>query len=384
MLFCSLIVTSTHAQTLNKVTARDAGLYEKQGDSLFELGDYNRAISAYQKSSLDAETHFKIAKSYEALGFSKEALEQFELSLEKDDSKTIVQYNYGKLLYSLGNIKQANPVFASLAANNPKNPNYPFYQGLLGEKENDTLAIPFYKEALSHDPKHLNSVYRLAKILTEKRKFNQAKPYIEQGLNVDDSSKRFLLLKALSSFYQDKFHDAILTIKKLIDLDNGNEDLWEKLAISYAKTYQYQLASEAFEKLIQDYDKENPFYYYNLGKCLMGLDEFEKGRLEIQIAIALQTPQLDKEYVTIAASYNRERDYQKTIEFLQKALKENPNNQYAQYQLAVAADNYFKDDSEVLKYYERYIDFFGEKGDFYQLATARSNDLKEKIHLQKE
>ncbi|GEQ84523.1 hypothetical protein ULMS_00310 [Patiriisocius marinistellae] len=384
LLLCSLIFISTHAQKSNIDAGRDVALYSQSGDSLFELGDYSRAIIEYQNAEIDANVHFKIAKSYEALGFSKEAITHFKMALEKDASNVLIQYNYGKLLYSLGNIKQANPVFAALAENNAENPNYPYYQGLLAEKENDTLAIPFYLSALKDDPNHLNTVYRLAKILTEKRKFNQAKLYITQGLKADEKSSKFLILKALSAFYQDEFHDAITSFNKLIELGEGTEQFLEKLAISYAKTYQYQLAVNTFEKLIKEYDPKNASYFYNLGKCLMGIEQYEKGRLNIEMAIALRTPSLDSEYVSIAASYNREKNYKKTIEYLNKAIKENPFNQYAQYQLAIAADNYYEDDSEVLKLYEQYILNFDKEGDFYQLAFTRANDLKQKIHLSKE
>ena len=51
----------------------------------------------------------------------------------------------------------------------------------------------------------------------------------------------------------------------------------------------------------------------------------------------------------------------------------------AQYQLAGAADNFYKDDAEVLKLYDKFITLFGEKSRYYLLASTRVKDIKEAL-----
>lgn len=51
------------------------------------------------------------------------------------------------------------------------------------------------------------------------------------------------------------------------------------------------------------------------------------------------------------------------------------------YQLAIAADRYFKDKNSIIPYYENYLEIHGKKSLYGTLASERLADLKEAIFM---
>ena len=115
----------------------------------------------------------------------------------------------------------------------------------------------------------------------------------------------------------------------------------------------------------------------------MALHYFEKAERHINIAIGLQEIPLDGEYSALARIYNRKKEFKKEMKALEKALGENPRNELAQYQLAVAADNYYDDKNVVLDYYHIYLEKHGETGRMRELAKQRVRDIKKELHFTK-
>lgn len=113
----------------------------------------------------------------------------------------------------------------------------------------------------------------------------------------------------------------------------------------------------------------------------MGIDDYQNARKHINIAIGFLDVALDAHYVSLAISHNREGNYKEVIELLKLAIVENPQNQLAHFQLAVAADNYYKDREPAIALYENYMKLFKEQGDFYETVSVRLSDLKKEQHL---
>ena len=69
------------------------------------------------------------------------------------------------------------------------------------------------------------------------------------------------------------------------------------------------------------------------------------------------------------------------MRYLRKALKENSENEYALYQLAVAADNYYENMETVLPFYENYIKSYLKDGSYLEMAQSRVSDIKKELHF---
>ena len=353
-------------------------------DSLYALGDYSSAIRMYKQVDQNEKQLLHIAKAYGALGNKVVSLQYYDEYIQNYSTGSAVQYEYAKLLANTGANQKADSIYKQLISKHPSNPNYYYQRGLLLEKTQDSIANKLFLQTFTIDSTHLNASYKIAKYRLSRREFKEAEYFINLGLQNNPLSRQFLNLKALQLYYTKDYHGTISAYKLLLEQQINTAQLHENLAFSYGKTNQFEKAIEHFTILINEYDDQNPSYHYNIGKSFMAAGNFEKGRHHVEIAIALQELPLDAEYMTLATSYNRQAKFKETMTYLQRALKENSKNEFALYQLAIAADNYYKDKESVLPFYENYIKNYSEDGRFLEIVESRVSDIKKELHFNKD
>ena len=351
------------------------------GNRLFALGNYAQAISEYKKIGT---TNAKIAKCYEALGNNVKAVQYYRITLLENPEATITKYNYGKLLLKTAQYKKADSLFIALEKAYPKNPNFPYHLGLIKEKQRDTVAWAYFRHVLAMDSTHQNALYKLSKMLVEKRRFVEATSFVDSGLRTDPNSIRFLNLEALINFYSKNFHGALTAYKKLLELKQSNIQLHENLAMCFRSTNQFEKAIEQYTILINEYDDQTSEWHYGIGATYLSLKDYEKARRHIEIAILLKDLPVEDEYMTLSYLFSAMKDYRSQMEVLNNVVNNYPQNERAQYYLATAADNYFKDNNTVIPFYERYLKKFGETGRFREYAKQRLLDLKTEEHFKKD
>lgn len=366
---------------LYKAEAQDVSAL-KVADSLYDLGDYSKAIKSYNQLSENENIDFKLAKSYEALGNNPKAIQYYKKVVSVNPNATLVRFNYAKLLFKTANLKEADSIFEALSVENPSNPNFPYQRGLIKERQQDSTAISFFIQTYYIDYNHINAIYKIAKLKLVKRNFFEAKPYIDKGILVDNTSIRFLTLKALHSYYTKKYHQAIKDYKVLLSLGKSDEKLHINLADSYYKVLNIEKAIDQYTILINEFDDKNDVYHYNLGVCYAALHYNLKAIKEFELAIAIKYTPLDTEYYAISRAYKYEGNTKQEIRMLKKAILENSNDEGLHYQLLLAYDRFYKDKKVVLAYYEKFLKRFGETGKFRDLAKYRVSDLKKEIHFE--
>ncbi|MDX1463032.1 MAG: hypothetical protein R3359_08245 [Marinirhabdus sp.] len=371
ILLLLLIATKADAQNTSALAV---------GDSLYALGNYSQAIEHYKKTDRAEE---KIASAYAALGNDAMAAKFFEMAMARAEVSELTTYQYGKVLLKTANYQKADSLFTHLTENS-KNPEFYYQLGLAKEKANDSMYVVPFRQAVNLDSNHLNARYKLAKYLAEKRAFDEAMEHVEVGLQSNPKSIRFLNLKAIIAYVNKSYHEAIASYKALEALQQSNIPLHENLAESYRYTYQYQKAIEQYTILINEYDDKVPSWHFGIANCFEMLQYLDKAQHHFEVAILLQDLPLDESYVALAKVFRKQKNYLKQFETLQIAVRENPENQEAVYLLATAADNYFENDQEVIPFYEKYLELFGEQRRYSELAKARIKDLKTEIHMNKE
>jgi len=354
----------------------------KVADSLYSLGDYSKAILQYNQLSENENTNFKLAKSYEAIGNIPKAIQYYKKITSSNPKATQATYNYAKLLFKTANLKEADSIFKVLSLENPSNPNFTYQRGLIKEIQQDSTAISFFQETYKIDANHINAAYKIAKLKLKKRKFSEAKPFINKGLSVDSTSIRFLMLKALHSYHTKNYHQAIKDYNLLLKLGKKDEKLHINLADSYYKVLAIEKAIDQYTLLINEFDDKNEVYHYNLGICYAALHYNIKAIKEFESAIVYKYTPLDNEYFAISRAYKYEGNTKQEIKMLKKAISENPQGELMQYQLLLAYERFYDDKKVVLAYYEKYLKKFGETGKMREIAKYRVSELKKEIHFE--
>ena len=119
------------------------------------------------------------------------------------------------------------------------------------------------------------------------------------------------------------------------------------------------------------------------GKLYALIGDLDKSETHLLMSILIKKQPVDAEYLSLGLTYKMQEKYKDALDYFNKALEENPDNERALYERAVAADNYLEDDSTVIKYYLAYFNKYesiGNEGMLYR-AKTRASDLKKKMHL---
>lgn len=374
LLLFLILFYKAEAQSVSNVAISE------KADSLYEMGEYNKAIPLFK----EVNRFQQVAKSYEAVGNYKRAKEYYINAISENQKNSKLALEYSKLLIRMSDYKQADSILQNLQSKYPKNPNLFYERGLINEIQNDSSAIQLFLKVYELDKNNINASYKIARNYIENRKFEDAEPFLDKALNLNPNSSRFLTLLALKQFYTHEYHDAIATYSLLVAQGDSYISLHENLATSYTQTLQEEKAMQQYNILFRKFDDQNPKWHHNVALLFRSMKEYDKAKKHLNIAIGLLETPLSKEYLELSYIYAGNAEYKNEMSALRKALVNNPNNEIAQYNLAVASDNYFKDKKTVVGYYENYLIKFGETGRMRLLAKQRLSDLKKELHFSSE
>ncbi|WP_051199675.1 tetratricopeptide repeat protein [Christiangramia echinicola] len=355
----------------------------KIADSLAAVGKHKDAIDLLRKVSPKSDNiYLKLAKFQQVEGKTEEALENYRTALEKAPGRVLTAQDYGELLLESGKIDLADSVFTSLSESYPDNAGFVFRLGLVKEKKKDSTAIKYFFKTLSKDFTHQGASYKAAKYYLKNGKSYNAISFCNSGLKERPNNASLLSILGQSYSRSLQFEKAIEPYEKLIALGEGSEFILEKLAKAYRVSGQNEKAIETYKKMLEINDM-NAAVHSNLGAIYLKKDEVEKAQEHFMKALFINNQPVDSEYINLGLTYKRQEDYRSAYISFQKALKENPDNERAQIELALAADAHFDDKKAVLKLYEEFLQKNKDQGrkDMISIAEYRISEIKKEIHL---
>lgn len=352
-------------------------------DSLYAVGNYSEAVEQLENTSEKTNTVFlKLAKAYEATGNSQAALENYSAVVENEPDRILAALSYGKLLYKMGQFQKADTVFLQLNTKHPENASFLYQRGLVKEKLRDSTAMSFFNIAAMYDKTHKQAHFKVAKDFLSKAKFSMAEFMSRRGLESNPNYASLLSILAQALYHQDKYPEAIEIFEKLVRLGEGSEFVHSKLGSAWAKGKMYGNAIEEYRRAL-DYEDKNHVTHYNLGKLHALIGDYKNSETHLLMAILLKDQLMDAEYFSLGLTYRLGENYKKAYEYFNKALKENPDNERALYERAIAADAYFEDLETRLNHYQAYLNKYEADGtkELVRLAQRRIKDIREEMHL---
>lgn len=348
----------------------------KLADSLLLVGQFNKAIDLY-KNETHCIKYFKLAKAFEAKGDTKEAYLSYQLYLKQDSLNQTINYNYGLLLLELSKYKEAQHCFKKLIKTN-QNSVFNYYLGFCYEKQGSNLeAFNYYQTSVELDSLYFKSNYKVAVMLINQKKIEEAKKICNRFLNENNEDIEMLKLRAQINYVQEKYNQAIVDFNQLLLLGQNETFILEKLAKSYYENKEYLKSSIVFSTLIEEI--EEAAYYYYRGKCYGYLNELGKAEVDIKTSIELKKFTFENEYFNLGYFYQKNNDFKKALYFYKKTLQEDNTHLEATYQTLAIKDYLGNSKQEMLKDYEKFIKRFPNlTEERKQYVTHRIDELKGK------
>ncbi|GGH35817.1 hypothetical protein IA57_07075 [Mangrovimonas yunxiaonensis] len=351
-----------------------------KADSLYALGNYNKAITLYKTQPPNAKTGSKIAAAYEALGHYDKALAYYKTSVQADSSKLLTRYKYAKLLAKTKKQTLAESEFKALISTDSLNPNYQYQLGLVYQQENDSLAMVAFKKAFKLDTTHQKAIFKIAKYHLVQRQPDSVAHYTNIGLSSYENNVELISLNAQNDYYKGDNHSAISGFEKLLELNEKTLFIYEKLGTCYANTYNYAKAIAYFEEALS-IAPEKPGNVFNLGMVYAHLKQFKKAETYIKKAIALQDVPLGNEYLQLGLLYNRQKKYNKGIAAFETAIQEAPENERAIFFLLNTKAEVLTHIDDKIKLHESFLKKY-PKSSSEAIVKYRLSKLKEEKFMQ--
>lgn len=327
----------------------------RMADSLYAIGHYTKAIAVYKQGNLTASSQYKIAKAYQALGNYNLSKTHYLNALKQNPNDIVLNYDYLKLLKQLKALDEALVVNDFLIEKAPDNPNFYFEKGqILERKSNIIQALQSYNKALSLDETHQRTIVKLSKFALLKGAHAKVDSLVKLGLKSAPKNVKLISLKAQNYFYQKQMHEAFEWFNKLIALGESSKFIHEKLSDCYNYKFQYKKAIEQLKLAIQ-HDKKDVSLLYKLGLLYARDNQFDKAQECLTLYLSQVDEPLDAEYMELGRVYNRQKNYKDAIQAFKVAVQENPENQFAQFYLAVSKAEYYKDTDAKIEAYQKFI-----------------------------
>lgn len=263
------------------------------------------------------------------------------------------------------------------------NANFHYQLGLVKEQQQDSTAIKHYHITVLLQKNHQQALAKVAKRALVSGKLMEAERLSKQGLETNPVNKTLLSILAQAFYFQKEYQLAITEFEKMVELGAGSEFIHTRLGTSYFHLDNFDKAIEHFN-LALNYEENNHATHYRLGKLYALTGDYENSEGHLLQAILLKAVILDEEFTSLGLTYKFANKPQEAFTYFNKALEENPDNERALFERAIAADSFYKDLEARLKFYQAYLNKHESTGtrQLVKLAQIRIKDIREELHMQ--
>lgn len=318
-----------------------------------------------------------LAGVYEKLGRQNEALELYNIILEKDGTSVEVLMRKGMLLLKQKDITNSLLCFEKLI--DLQHDNSYFYQlaGQVAAEEPLFIgkALNYYKTGLELNPKNQEIALRYGNILLELKQATAASNVAHQFLKTDSTNKNMLLLDARAAYLKKDYKRVIKHTNRI--LAYGDTSLQGVRLLALSKYHQKEYSESIFwlEKLITSSQKEQMLFYLSMAH--FRLDHLAEAEKYMKMAVESSiSPNLGDYYTQLGVLSEAKGSDRDAITYFKKAY-ELTHNEDLLYRLALISEDYYKDKGIAEGYYETYLNQSDSSKTFYrEYAQERLNDLK--------
>ena len=330
-------------------------------DIYFQTGNQYKAIENYANALLlkeDTPIKLKLAEAYIRNDQKENAIQIYREIIRLQPENLLLKYRLANLFYKNKSFKKSLPLFTELHKKDSSNTNYTYkLASIYNYLKQYKKAIPLYKEVLVKNAKNYKSHYHLAKIYRKLKIKDSVNFYLKKGLEIKPYAVSLNQLQAKNAFQNKNYPTVIESVKRLDSIKTATPFYQNLLGISYYQTKKPEQAKAVFTKMLTKRQLQEDTFYY-LGLTHVDLKDYKTAELYFNMSIYSKRPKIDKEYYQIAMLYKAQNNVKQAITFLKKSLEEKKYNANTLYELGVLTENYYKDKTIALKYYQEYISHF--------------------------
>ncbi len=334
------------------------------GEILQQTGKIKEAIKAFNNALKIKENDavkIKLAKAYKTINQREKAIEIYQNILKKQPYNLLLKYRLANLFLQNKDYKKSLHLLSKVCKKDSNNITVLYKLASVHlQLKNTKKAIFWFRKIIDLDSLHYKSYYRLAKTYRKLKQKDSTAYFLVEGLKIKPNDLALNQLQAKNAFQNLEFKKVVESVKRLDSLNLSSPFYQNLLGISYYHTKEYEKAKKVLTKLLLKRKIQDDTYYY-LGLVHQKLKDYAIAEQCFNLSIYSKRPKIDKEYFQLAMLFKAQNKPKEAISYLKKSLKERSYNADALYEIAVLTENFYKDKTIALKYYQEYLSHFESK-----------------------
>jgi tetratricopeptide (TPR) repeat protein len=282
------------------------------------------------------------------------AIREFERIIEVDSTNRNALFQLGQLYGRNTQFEEAYACYQSLISRDSTNSFYYKQLAIVASQANDPLlSIGSFMKAVKYNPRDIEAYAMLGNALLDIDQFETADSILTQALTINRSPQLRLLL-AKAQLGEEKWEAVVKTTEQLMTKGDTIPVYARLLGISYFQLDQFDKVMPFMQVLLKADMKADWIYYY-MGVSFQQRHEPDSAIVYLNKAIeAGISENISNYYTQLASTYEEKKDFKSSIKYY-KAAYESSRADILLYHLARNYDIYYKDKSQAIAYYKRYL-----------------------------
>jgi tetratricopeptide (TPR) repeat protein len=345
------INTTLFAQEISQ--AADRG---READKLISNYQFSQALSMLSnpEDSLDIDILQRKGYCYFRMGSYGNAIRQFEKIVTLDSANRNALFQLGQLYARNNQFEDSYSCYQKLILGDTSNSFYYKQLAIVASQSNDMMtSLANFFKAVQLNPRDIEAFALLGNTLLEEEQYEVADSVLTEALKVNRSPQLRLLL-AKAQLGEEKYQAVVETTHQLMVKGDTIPAYARLLGISYFQLDQFDKVLPCMRFLLKSNLKAEWVYYY-IGVSFQQLHQPDSAIIYINKAIEEGISEnISNYYTQLASTYEELKDFKSAIKYY-KAAYESSKSDILLYHLARNYDVYYKDKSQAIAYYKRYL-----------------------------
>ncbi|MBI1841579.1 MAG: tetratricopeptide repeat protein [Verrucomicrobia bacterium] len=306
-----------------------------------------QALTAYEEARAEAYARFAAGLVHDIHDEEKQALENFEKSVEADPSQEGLALDVARR-----HLAQKEPeraiAFLREAMKRSRSGILPAFMASIHVSLGQTNeAIVANQEAIKRSPTLLIGYHNLANLYSQKGQADEAMKVLEQASQISNPSPQYLveLAELWLGFPQSKPERTALTRKRagelldrILKLKNLPTPLLQRAADGYMLLGQNAKAIDLYLKLVEQYPQVTPIRE-RLADLFLQSRDSKRAIEQMELLVKEEPSRYPQAYVILGSLALQDGKYKDAEDYLRKAVVLAPKYESAHYDLAIAQVN---------------------------------------------
>lgn len=357
-----------------------------------ELARYRfKAAEAHLSSlpdSLQQEPKYYAYKAqiFRNLGDFPQAARAYERALALDSQSVSLRMAWAKMEIDRHNYPRAGVLYRQLITQDTGNPY--FYKQLAYlelKRQSSVGAMSAFMRVLELAPRDFESAAQLIRLYLDLKIYDRADSLLNHFLAYDQENRILNQLSLHSAFAQKQYPRMQVHGQKLVSsLKDSNFQVLKMLGIAYYHLQNYASADTFLTKALSLTEQNDKLYFY-LGMTKIAREDYDAGQNYLEQAIEAGTNEALPVYrLNLALVLDDQERYKEAIGQYKRVWLET-HSAVVLYYLARDYDEYYRDKSQALNYYQQFLEKAGsEYYRYQQYSRERISEIKKIEHFRAE